>query len=118
MVRIVIKPRFFGNERRSGGASAELDGFLLEHGVIDMVLGRFAGSRIRSGVERTTSVPSQGRDFDIAFERTTRRRTSDGEGDREIDLTYCFIMDYVRGAILAPEATNYVDSLLATEPSP
>ena len=108
----VIKPRFFGSTK-VWSESPDLDGFLIEHGAAgDKVLGRF------DGVEYALEVAGgscrfQGDSFDVTFEREDPRGTLGGEATGELDLTYCFIMDYIRQAVLSGESVNYVNSLVS-----
>jgi putative selenate reductase len=112
----VIKPRFFGSE--SGWREAtNLDGFFVEHGdENDRILGRFGGVEYTLEVSGATR-KYEGEGFRLTFAQSDPEGTLVGEGNGEIDLTYCFIMDYVRRAVLDDEAVNYVNSLRLEEPT-
>lgn len=107
----VVKPRFFGSEV-VWRESAELDGFLVERvSSGERVLGRF------EGVEYVLEVVGsdyrfRGEGFDLSFEAADPRQTLRGQAAAEVDLTYCFIMDYIRRAVLSGESVNYVNSLV------
>jgi len=106
----VIKPRFFGSPK-VWNESPELDGFLIEHGAAgDKVLGRFNAVeyslRVTAGGHRF-----QGGGFEVTFEPGDPQGTLAGEATGEVDMTYCFIMDYIRQAVLSSESVNYVNCL-------
>jgi putative selenate reductase len=111
-----VKPRFFGREGDWRG-SPDLDGFFLrrrDDG--DLVLGRFGGRELRLEVaaDRYTYA---GDGFLISFDGADPEGTVRGEGD-EVDLTYCFIMDYLRRAVLDSARVNYLNGRGAAEPRP
>ena len=51
---------------------------------------------------------------ELAFDVEDPRGTLRWQGDGEIDLTFCFIMDYVRESVLDPRVTNYINSINPT----
>ncbi len=104
----VMKPRFF---RRADDwrAPPRLDGFHLErHGEREIVRGRFDGRDYRleaEGGELTYS----GEGFEITFAEDDPEGTVAGRGPEVVDLTYGFIMDRLRRALLDPKQVNYLN---------
>jgi len=106
----VIKPRFFGHES-DWRQSSHLDGFLLERRADqDVVHGRFDGHEYRIEVSGDRFAYS-GAGFELRFDAADPATTLEGEGQDEVDLTFCHIMDYLRRAILDGAQVNYVNSL-------
>jgi putative selenate reductase len=105
-----LKARFFGRAA-DWRRQRHLDGFhLARRRGRDVVLGRFAGRGYRLEVEAGRCRFS-GDGFRLRFAAADPRATLAGEGPAEIDLTYFFIMDYLRQALLAGRQVNYVNSL-------
>jgi putative selenate reductase len=105
----VVKPRFF-LRRADFLEAAELDGFWLrreDNG--DTIRGRFSGAEYRLEVASGRYVFS-GEGFRLTFDEANPAATVKGEGPEEIDLTYCFIMDWMRRAVLDGPAVNYLNS--------
>lgn len=112
----VMKPRFFAREE-DWRRSRELDGFFLRRGREgDLVLGRFGGRELTLEVARDRYIYS-GAEFRVSFRSSDPEGTLRGEGD-EVDLTWCFIMDYLRRAVLDAAQVSYVNSLTAAEGRP
>ncbi len=112
----IIKPRFFGREE-NWRASPHLDGFFLTRGELgDSVLGRFEGREfgLKVAGDRVTY---SGDKFSLTFDLSDPQGTVRGEGPAEVDLTYCFIMDYIRRAIFGAPVPNYINSQVAGEKS-
>ncbi len=110
----VVKPRFFG-ERTAWHGSPELDGFFLERDAQgDLVLGRFEGGEhsARFDGDRVTY---SGDGFCLEIDWSDRASTLRGEGARNVDLTFLFILDYIRRAVLNSAAPNYVNARFAEE---
>ena len=105
-----IKPRFFGSER-AWTEAPEADGFFIERSPLgDRVLGRFSGRDYRlSSSDRTMRFVGHG--FEVRLERDDPARDFEVESDGPIDLTYCFIMDCLRQALLDGDDVTYVNSL-------
>ena len=107
----VIKPRFF-RRRSDWKASSELDGFQLERrGGTDTMHGRFDGNEYVLEVDGKRRI-FRGADFRLELVASESGHHAVGEGPAEVDLTYCFIMDALRRAMLDPARVNYVNSLL------
>ena len=105
-----IKPRFFGSPR-VWRQSSGLDGFWVGN---NEILARFAGSEYAlklDGDRRTFA----GTDFVLEFDAGDPESTVRGEATGEIDLTYYFIMDYIRRAVLDESVTNYINSTVVPE---
>ncbi len=113
-----IKPRFFGTEAAWRSESG-LDGFFVESGDEgDLILARFDGHEYALAIAATRRSFS-GDGFELTFDVQDAEGTLRGQGgDGEIDLTYCFIMDYIREAVLDPRVTNYINSLSSVESKP
>lgn len=109
----VVKPRFFLREE-DWRASKGLDGFQVardEKG--DTILGRFEGREYRLEV-RGERYSFSGEGFRVSFEGTAPETTVMGDGPEEVDLTYCFIMDWMRRAVLDAAEANYLNSSFDT----
>ena len=105
----IVKPRFFG-EREAWWGAPELDGFYLERqGGRDRVLGRFEGREFDVTIAGESATYS-GTGFRLEFELGDPAGTLSGDGPDEVDLTYFFIMDYIRRSIYDPAAPNYINS--------
>ena len=106
----VVKPRFFGRES-DWRESKDLDGFFLERRAAgDRVLGRFDGRECELQVTAGRT-RYRGQGFEVAFENATPEATLQVTSDEEVDLTYCFIMDYLRLALLDAKRVNPVNAL-------
>lgn len=104
-----IKPRFFGTEKAWRRSGAE-DGFYLartDDG--DRVLGRMGGAELELVVWEGR-VRFRGADFDIRYRESDPEGTISGTGQAPVDLTPCFIMDYLRHALLDTDRWNYVNA--------
>ncbi|MGB5892017.1 MAG: 4Fe-4S dicluster domain-containing protein, partial [Thermoanaerobaculia bacterium] len=105
----VMKPRFF---RRADDwrAPPRLDGFHLERqGEREIVRGRFDGRDFRLEAEGGQLTYS-GDGFEITFVEDDPEATVAGRGPVVVDLTYGFIMDRLRRALLDPEQVNYLNT--------
>jgi putative selenate reductase len=100
-----IKPRFFGSET-VWRQSSDLDGFFVEP---DRILARIDGREyaLLSTTDRDTF---SGKDFELSFDAADPKGTLSGRASGEVDLTFCFIMRYIRLAVLDSARTNYVNS--------
>jgi putative selenate reductase len=109
-----IKPRFFGSE--SGWqAEADLDGFFVEETrAVHRIMARFDGREYALSLDADRRTFG-GDGFELVFEINDPEGTLRGEGDGEIDLTYCFIMEYIRAAVLDPAVSNYINSRAPAE---
>ncbi len=105
-----VKPRFFGSEA-SWRAAADLDGFWIGG---DRMLARADGSDYALDIDGERRCFA-GDGFTLTFDATDPEGTLQGEATDEVDLTWYFIMDYVRRAVLDPATTNYVNALTASE---
>ena len=106
----VVKPRFF---RRSEDwkSSTGLDGIQMEREAgCDEVRGRFEGREFELRAE-VDEIVFSGPGFRVRFDRHQPEATIEGEAEGEVDLTYFFIMDALRRAILDGEQVNYINSL-------
>ncbi len=110
----VVKPRFF-RRAEDWERSTELDGFQIERQAdCDRVRGRFEGRQFEIRVE-AGEVTFTGPGFQVRFDRHDPEGTLEGEAEGEVDLTYSFIMDALRRAILDGDQVNYINSLM-TQP--
>jgi putative selenate reductase len=127
----VIKPRFFG-ALSDWREFAHLDGFFIEQragDASDVVWGRFAGRDY--SLERTAGqVRYTGDSFELRFDAADPLGTmsgtidgsgdgnsdgnGDGDSDAEVDLSYFHLMTWIRDAVLADDAVNYISCLPVT----
>lgn len=106
----VVKPRFF-RRAEDWRRSAELDGFQMERRAdFDLVRGRFEGMEFELRAA-ATEMTFTGPGFRLRFDRRDPTATLEGKGDGEVDLTYGFILDALRRAILDGAEINYINSL-------
>ena len=106
----VIKPRFF-RRREDWSAATDLDGFQLEKsGDSQIVHGRFDGEEFVLQT-RGEVMWFGGEGFSVQLCRDQPEGTVDGDGAKEIDLTYCYIMDALRKSIFDTDQINYINSL-------
>jgi putative selenate reductase len=103
-----FKPLFFGSEEQWRLWPGR-DGFhLARHAGHDLVLGRMEGKAFRLEVRGRIS-HFTGDDFRVSFDLADLEATIDGEWEGEVDLTWCFIMDLLRRAILDDDRINYLN---------
>jgi len=106
----VVKPRFF-RRAEDWRASIELDGFqMTRQAGNDEVLGRFEGQEFELRAE-ASEIAFTGPGFRVRFDRQDPEGTLEGEAKGEVDLTYFFLMDALRLAILDGDRVNYINSL-------
>ena len=106
----VVKPRFF-RRAEDWTRSSELDGFQMERQAdLDQVRGRFQGQEFELRVE-ASEIAFTGPGFQVRFDRHDPEGTLEGAAEAEVDLTYCFIMEALRHAILDGNRVNYINSL-------
>jgi len=102
----LAKPRFFGS-LEAWRAAPGLDGFHLERaGARDLVRGRIAGRELELELagERATL---RGSGFELRFLTRDPLGTLAGEARGEVDLTYYWILRWVRDAVYAPGQLSY-----------
>jgi putative selenate reductase len=103
-----FKPLFFGSEEEWRRWS-DRDGFHVarspDH---DLVLGRAGGRTWRLEVREETAHFS-GDGFRVSFHLADVEATIDGEWSDDVDLTWCFIMDLLRRAVLDDPRLNYIN---------
>ena len=106
----VVKPRFF-RRAEDWERATDLDGFQMERRAgRDEVRGRFEGQGFVLQVEAGESVFT-GPGFRVRFDRRDPEGTIGGVAEGEVDLTYGFIMEALRRAILDGDRVNYINSL-------
>ncbi|HVO29766.1 MAG TPA: 4Fe-4S dicluster domain-containing protein, partial [bacterium] len=106
----VMKPRFFGSRAQWEHWKAR-DGFFLERAEgEESVLGRFSGREFRLRVHGDRAHFS-GEGFDVRFLEADPEKTIDGSAEGEVDLTFFHIMNWLRRALISPDApVTYVNS--------
>jgi putative selenate reductase len=108
----VMKPRFF-RRLEDWREPPRLDGFHLERqGERQIVSGRFDGREYQLEAE-AGELTYSGEGFEITFGEDDPREKAAGHGPEVVDLTYAFIMDRLRRALLDPEQVNYLNLLPA-----
>ena len=104
-----MKPRFFAH-REAFEAEGRDNGFLIERsGGVVRVAGRFAAGELRMEA-RDGRVAYSGPGFSVTFDPSDPRGTIEGEAGDEVDLTFYYIMDVLRSAVLEA-GVNYVSAL-------
>ena len=113
-----VKPRFFGSEA-SFRADAPRDGFCFaRQGERAHVRGRFDGRELALTIDEG-SVEFSGPGFRVVFaivDAAASARAEAAPEVAEIDLTYAFLMDHLRRAVLEGPRVNYLENLLETAP--
>ncbi|MCM2315130.1 MAG: glutamate synthase [Thermoanaerobaculia bacterium] len=102
-----FKPLFFGSEAE-WSRWKERDGFYVRGA---LAIGRVKGNEYRLEVDGTHA-RFRGDGFDVELELADPGRSIRGTWSREVDLTWCFIMDLLRRSVLDPSKVNYVNSRL------
>ncbi|MEE8424901.1 MAG: hypothetical protein V3S11_03685 [Elusimicrobiota bacterium] len=105
----VLKPRFFGT-LADWKLFKDHDGFFVaREGPREMVHGRFQRREYRMTLEKD-AVSYSGEGFEIEFKESDPAGTAKGKASGEVDLTYFFIMNRLRRAVLANSEVNYLNS--------
>jgi putative selenate reductase len=105
----VLKPRFFGSHAEWARLPTH-DGFFVEPGAgPGRIHGRF------NGKEYTLSLANgrasyAGEGFELAFSESEPEATMSGTASGEVDLTYFYIMSWLRKAVLDRSTLNYVNA--------
>jgi putative selenate reductase len=112
----VVKPRFFGSSE-AFETLRTLDGFYLARrgDGAEIVRARFGGREFHLAL-RDGGAEFSGPGFAITFKVADPEGTIAGDAAAPVDLTYFFIMNHIRTAILAPGEVNYVSTLRAKRP--
>lgn len=102
----VVKGRFFGT-LVDWREMDKLDGFYLELGEKERTHGRFDGKEFT--VELLDGkVQYAGKDFEVSFDASNAAESFAGTAEGEVDLSYYFIMTWVREAVLSDKSNNYL----------
>jgi putative selenate reductase len=102
----VVKPRFFGNRADFDDFGRD-NGFYLEG---DTVLGRVDGKTFE--LERDGDrARFRGDGFEVRFAVADPAGSVEGTADGEVDLTYFHILEWIREAVYAGDAVNYLGLL-------
>ena len=83
------------------------DGFFVQrHGNVDSIYGRFAGKEY-SLEQRDDGVCYRGEGFTLSFDGNDPAGTMTGEAEAEVDLSYFYIMTWLRDALFVEGSSNY-----------
>ena len=111
----LVKPLFFGS-MDTWAASPHRDGFVLQKSANAIIMhGRF-GERVVTVECGASSVRYRGDGFDISLDPGKPVATASGTADGPVDLTWLHIMNQILKAVTAPQAVNYVGTILACAP--
>ena len=111
----IVKPRFFGS-LADFRAFTQLDGFFICSGGTE-VHARISGQSFHLVLALDGGLAHfQGHGFDLHFDADDPIPTVHGEAESEVDLTYFYIIRWIRDAIFAGDQMSYV-RLLATSGS-
>ncbi len=111
----LIKPLFFGSVE-SWAASPHRDGFVLQKSAAGIIVhGRFSGRVVRMEGDGTL-VRYSGDGFDLRLNPREPAATVSGAAEGPVDLTWLHIMNQIVIAVTAPQAVNYVATILAVTP--
>lgn len=105
-----VKPRFFGT-LADWREFKDLDGFAFEPDADGpRIWGRIDGLEFSlSGTDEGARFTGQ--DFDVTLAVDDPAATARGEANGEVDLTYLYILRWLRDAVLAGDRVNYVNAL-------
>ncbi len=106
----IIKGRFFGSYA-DWQEMKKLDGFYLESGEEGRTHGRFAGREF-SFVTSTGKVEYIGEGFSVSFDPESPVASFAGDAKDEVDLSYYYLMSWVRQAVLDDKSKNYLRFLV------
>jgi putative selenate reductase len=113
----MVKPLFFGSID-AWAASPHRDGFVLHKSVSGIIIrGRFRG-RIVAMETGDTLVRYSGDGFDLRLNPSEPAATVSGTADGPVDVTWLHIMNQILMAVTAPQAVNYVATILACSATP
>ncbi len=99
----LIKPRFFGSLNAWRGAKDREGIFIGEKSVHGRIAKREYSLSFDGG-----RVAYAGEGFEVSFSEADPVGTIEGEASGEVDLTYYYLLDRIRRAILADDAVNYL----------
>ncbi|HXW23267.1 MAG TPA: hypothetical protein VEK73_00850 [Xanthobacteraceae bacterium] len=108
----LVKPLFFGS-MDAWAAAPHRDGFVLERSGGGIAMhGRFGG-RVVTMETGDGLVRYRGDGFDLRLDPRAPAATVRGTADGPVDLTWLHIMDQILKGVTAPQAVNYVGTILA-----
>jgi len=103
----IVKPRFFGS-LEDFRALSQLDGFFICSGGAE-VHARIGSADYRLDLDLGGDLAHfSGHGFDIRFDVDDPIHTVKGEAENEIDLTYFYIIRWIRDAVFAGDQVSYV----------
>jgi putative selenate reductase len=101
----VVKGRFFGS-LEDWTEMKKLDGFFLNLSE-GRTHGRFAGKEFTVET-RDGRVQYSGEGFEVSFDASSPLENFSGKAEGEVDLSFYFIMNWVREAVLDEKSNNYL----------
>jgi putative selenate reductase len=107
----IVKPRFFGS-LADWREFSTLDGFFAERAA-DMlrVHGRIDGHELSLASQAEGQETFAGEGFELAFEAKDPLSTLSGSAEGEVDLTYYYILRWMRDAVYETDDVNYLTCL-------
>ncbi len=102
-----VKPRFFGSLESFRQVPGH-DGFHFGHGY---GIARIAGRELRADYAPDGRVRYSGDGFALEFSAADPLGTLSGTAEGAVDLTWFYVLDTLRKAVLAPETVSYVGPL-------
>jgi putative selenate reductase len=102
----IIKGRFFGTHADWKEMNT-LDGFYFEGGAAGRTHGRFSGKEFTFAASEG-KVQYTGEGFDVSFDAGSPTTSFSGEASGEVDLSFYFLMSWIREAVLDDKSQNYL----------
>ncbi len=102
----IIKGRFFGT-LSDWTEMTKLDGFYLEGGAAGRTHGRFSGKEFTFTASEG-KVQYTGEGFDVSFDPKDPKASFSGESSATVDLSYYYLMSWIREAVLDEASQNYL----------
>jgi len=105
-----IKPRFFGTRADFDEFSAS-NGFFFESTEAGAAVSARIGGRVFRLEATGPGERYTGEGFDVTLQLSAPADTIAGSADGEVDLTYLYIMAWIRDAVFATDQVNYMSLL-------
>jgi len=106
----VLKPRFFGSLETFSEFKTHDGFYFVRSSEGDQLHGRIDGKECHVQI-KDGQVRYSGDGFDVGFAMADPENTVEGSCSDEVDLTYWYILNALRGAVFDAGDVNYVESL-------